>query len=211
MRDKKKYRDPKITINRVYTKSGDSGTTSLVGGQKVPKNHPRIYAYGDLDELNVVIGGCREWIKEYTQDNQDFMWLYNTLERVQNELFNLGTMLATPTKDMGPQIPVIADEDVVQLENDIDRVNKDLSTLASFVLPGGSQANIWFHLGRTVCRRVERQCISLSADGEISLIVVKYLNRLSDALFVWSRWVNLQFNCNEHIWQPNNTSSGSKK
>ena len=163
------------------------------------------------DELNVIIGGCRESIKEFTQDNSDFMWLYNTLERIQNELFNLGTMLATMPKDLGPQIPIITDEDIHQMEKDIDKVNKELSTLASFVLPGGSEPNIWFHLARTVCRRVERQCVTLSSDGEISVLVVNYLNRLSDALFVWSRWINLQFNCQEHIWKPNNSSSGRKK
>ena len=200
----KKYKDPTFTISKVYTKTGDDGKTSLVGGQKVLKSNVRIHAYGEIDELNSVIGLCIEELKLL---DQNFNSLIKSLIRIQNDLFNLGTILATMPDDMTDKMPKITSDDIEVLENEIDKVNKDLSVLHSFVLPGGSKINAFLHLARTVCRRCERVCCSLYEEDKIDKIVVSYLNRLSDNFFVWSRWVASILNHEENTWDPNKGSS----
>lgn len=203
MSEKKKFKDPKITISKVYTKTGDAGETGLVGGQRVPKDHVRIEAYGDVDELNATIGGCREAIRDHLDDHGDLIDVFNILHRIQHELFNTGTILATLPEDITPKLPCVTDEDIQRLEDEMDRFNQDLPTLHSFVLPGGSNANIWFHIARNICRRAERRSISLSREYTLDPMVIKYLNRLSDALFVYSRWINYAIGYTEVTWDPN--------
>ena len=204
----KKYKDPSFTISKVYTKTGDKGKTSLVGGQKVLKSNIRIHAYGEIDELNSIIGLC---VEELKIQKYEFKSLINSLVRVQNDLFNLGTILATKSEDMLPSMPRITEEDIVVLEDEIDKANSDLPTLHSFVLPGGSKINAYLHLARTVCRRCERVSCSLFEQEKIDQIVVSYLNRLSDAFFVWSRFVIKVLNHEENIWEPNKGSSNQSK
>jgi len=197
-----KYNNPEILINKVYTKSGDKGQTYLVGGKKLAKDDIRICSYGEIDELNAYIGGCRQLIVEKS-DNSEFKKLSNILYRIQNELFNLGNMLATLDEDIKKGMPKIEDSHIAKMENEIDYFNKNLPDLKSFVLPGGSQLNIWFHISRTLCRRCERTIVSLSQKESVDAIIVKYLNRLSDGLFVWSRWVNVMQSHPEVSWNPN--------
>jgi len=200
----KKYKDPTFTISKVYTKTGDSGKTSLVGGQKVLKSNIRINAFGEIDELNSVVGIC---VEELKLQKYDFSKLIESLHRVQNDLFNLGTILATEPEDMVASMPRITLEDIQVLENEIDLANKNLANLHSFVLPGGSKINAFLHLARTVCRRCERVCCGLYEEEKIDKVVISYLNRLSDAFFVWSRSVAESLNHDEHTWNPNKGSS----
>ena len=199
----KKFREPKITINKVYTRTGDEGKTGLVGGQRVAKDHIRIEAYGDVDELNSAIGGCREAIKDYIDGHPQLLAVSDILLRIQHELFNTGTVLATIPEDITSDLPCITELDIQRLENEMDKFNTDLPVLHSFVLAGGAKANIWFHMARNICRRAERRSISLSRECELDPLVIKYLNRLSDALFVYSRWVNHAIGCDEVTWNPN--------
>tara|TARA_B100001250_G_scaffold51842_1_gene40456 strand:- start:49 stop:666 length:618 start_codon:yes stop_codon:yes gene_type:complete len=200
----KKYKDPTFTISKVYTKTGDKGKTSLVGGQKVLKSNVRIHAYGEIDELNSVVGLC---IEELKLMDKDFSSLVVSLTKIQNDLFNLGTILATEPEDMTPSMPRIAEDDIKVLEDEIDKANKELPILHSFVLPGSSKANAFLHLARTVCRRCERNCCDLYEEEKIDKIVISYLNRLSDNFFVWSRWVANELKHEENTWDPNSGSS----
>jgi len=200
----KKYKDPTFTISKVYTKTGDKGKTSLVGGQKVLKSNVRIHAYGEIDELNSVVGLCIEELKLL---DKDFSSLIVSLTKIQNDLFNLGTILATEPEDMTPSMPRITEDDIKVLEDEIDKANKELPILHSFVLPGGSKANAFLHLARTVCRRCERNCCDLYEEEKIDKIVISYLNRLSDNFFVWSRWVANELKHEENTWDPNSGSS----
>ena len=203
---KNKFKDPNIIINKVYTKTGDRGKTSLVGGQKVSKSDLRIHAYGEVDELNSIVGIA---IEELKLINYDFKHLMNVLTRVQNDLFNLGTILATKPDDLLPSMPQISSDDIKVLENEIDKLNDSLPALNSFVLPGGSRINAYLHLARTVCRRCERISCGLNEVEKLDMLVISYLNRLSDAFFVWSRWVSLVLNDEENVWRPNEGSSGT--
>jgi|TARA_B100000073_G_scaffold120164_1_gene97455 cob(I)alamin adenosyltransferase len=200
----KKYKDPTFTISKVYTKTGDSGKTSLVGGQKVLKSNVRIHAYGEIDELNSVVGIC---IEELKLIDHNFSDLIESLSKVQNDLFNLGTILATEPADMTSSMPRITQDDIQVLEDEIDLSNQNLPILHSFVLPGGSKINAFLHLARTVCRRCERVSCGLYEQEKIDKIVVSYLNRLSDAFFVWSRFVAKSLNHDENTWNPNKGSS----
>src|SRR5580658_2163544 len=191
------FDEPRLAINRVYTRRGDSGQTSLAGGQRLPKNDLRIEAFGTVDELNSFVGLARESARDLPELDQ-------ILRRVQHELFNLGSILATLPEDVHPKQARITGAESTQLEHEIDRMNEGLKPLRSFVLPGGSRLNAELHICRTVCRRAERICVALAAreaatgvtaDGEI----VKYLNRLSDALFVWSRCASRQLGVAENL------------
>lgn len=209
--DEQTYNDPELAINRVYTRRGDSGTTELVGGQTVSKAHPRIEAYGTVDELNTTLGAARQVILDDYGDDSQFRDLSETLLRVQHELFNLGSVLATLPEDVGEQMPRVTGEDVEALEASIDEYNEDLPDLRSFVLPGGSRLNTELHRGRTLCRRAERTVVELTEqeDAEVDSDAVGYLNRLGDALFVWSRWAVVQAGQkSEVVWEPNQSSSG---
>lgn len=206
-----KFNDPKLAINKVYTKTGDAGKTSLVGGQRVLKSHPRIDAYGTLDELNAFVGQAVVSVERDAKDLTDTRWFLDVLIRVQHELFNLGAILATLPEDVHPQQPRIRPGDITQLEADIDRCNGDLPTLRSFVLPGGSRANTDLHICRTVCRRAERVLIELSGVESVPEAAIGYLNRLSDAFFVWSRWINVLLSTDEVLWEPNRAASAREK
>jgi len=203
------YNDPKFALSRIYTKRGDQGETSLVNGRRVAKDDPRIEAYGTVDELNSWIGAARVSAQELASRGTDLGGLAEILLRVQHELFNLGSILATDPDQVHPKQPRVNEADVGQLENEIDGMNADLETLRSFVLPGGCRLNTELHICRTVCRRAERTCIALKSKEPVPEEAIQYLNRLSDALFVWSRWVCLKLGAEEVVWQPNQAASGS--
>ncbi len=192
------FNEPRLALNRIYTKTGDQGETGLVGGQRVPKDAQRIEVYGTVDELNAFVGLVRVSARENHLDE-----LEGILERVQHELFNLGSVLATLPQDLHPQQARVTQATIDQLERDIDRYNAQLPPLRSFVLPGGTRICAELHVCRTVCRRAERELVTLSHHEEIPREALLYLNRLSDALFVWSRWVNQALGVEESIWAPN--------
>lgn len=193
-----KFNEPRLALNRIYTKTGDKGETGLVGGQRVPKDAQRIEVYGTVDELNAFVGLVR--VSAGENRLQD---LERILERVQHELFNLGSVLATLPEDVHPAQARVTVATIEQLEKDIDRFNAELPALRSFVLPGGTRICAELHVCRTVCRRAERELVTLSHQEEIPREALLYLNRLSDALFVWSRWVNQALGVAEAIWAPN--------
>lgn len=194
------FENPRVAINRVYTRRGDTGQTSLAGGQRIAKNDLRIEAYGTVDELNSFIGLARQSSRELPE-------LDAILRRVQHELFNLGSILATLPEDVHPHQARITDAESAQLEREIDRMNEDLPKLRSFVLPGGSRLNAELHICRTVCRRAERICVSLAAVAALDAAILKYLNRLGDAFFVWSRWASHRMGVPETLWEPNQAAS----
>lgn len=198
MSAKEEFRDPKLTINRVYTKTGDAGTTRLVGGQKVSKASLRLEGYGTVDELNAIIGAARESCLEL-----NISGLADDLLKTQHALFNLGSILATLPEDVGPRMPRVTEVDINFLEQSIDDASGELPALRSFVLPGGNRANTDLHLARTVCRRAERVCVQLSQVEDVDALALIYLNRLSDALFVWSRLAANQTAGGEVLWSPN--------
>jgi len=200
---KDKYNNPKITISKVYTRTGDSGMTSLVGGQSVSKSDSRICAYGKIDELNSYIGACKQDLLDSKIKGEDVRKLIKILYRIQNELFNIGNMLATLDKDIKENMPKVEDSHIKMLEENIDYFNSNLPILKSFVLPGGSSINIWFHIARTICRNCERKVVGLSNKEKIDINIIKYLNRLSDALFVFSRWSSYKLSIKETLWDPN--------
>ena len=197
----KKTKSPNIRINKVYTRSGDAGKTRLIGGEERWKDNIRVEAFGTVDELNAEIGLCRELVKEI--GNEKFRSLIRFLKSVQNELFNLGTQLATAEGDNSKNLPQLSDNAILKLESEIDTANELLAELKSFVLPGGSVINAQFHIARNVCRRAERRTITLSKIEKLDPVNLKYLNRLSDALFVWSRWISIVLHHEEHLWIPN--------
>lgn len=201
----KKYKEANITISKVYTRSGDSGKTMLVGGKKLFKDDLRICSYGEIDELNSYIGACRESIKKNDCElsNDSKYRILEDLKRIQNELFNIGNMLATPSESVTNTMPRIENRHVKVLEEDIDFYNKNLPNLNSFVLPGGSLQNSFLHIARSFCRKCERTVVKLYRLDNIDKLIIKYLNRLSDLLFVLSRWVNFAQSLNENLWEPN--------
>ncbi len=185
------YDEPRLAINRVYTRSGDKGETGLAGGQRVPKDSLRIEAYGTVDELNAHMGVARDTAEELLAEHpRRWHSLMAILRRVQHELFNVGSILATLPEDVHPRQARVTDAEVTQLEAEIDRMNDGLPALRSFVLPGGCRLNAELHVCRTVCRRAERICVALARQEPVDDEIVRYLNRLSDALFVWSRWAS---------------------
>jgi len=191
-----------MRIDRVYTKGGDKGETSLIGGERVSKADPRLDCYGTIDELNAVIG----LLTEALVDSAAGAHLTPILRRVQNELFNLGCELATPDPERRAKLPRVEPRHIEALEKDIDAVNDDLPALKSFVLPGGGWASAYSHLARTVCRRAERLVVGLSEAEDIGgELPVQYLNRLSDALFVWGRWCALKDGKSEPLWDSRHT------
>jgi cob(I)alamin adenosyltransferase len=190
-----------VRINQVYTRTGDDGTTALVGGARVPKDAPRIEAYGTVDELNATLGLVRNaLLRSAAQAALDPI-----LRRVQNELFNLGAELATPDEARRARSPQVGERHVAALEREIDALNEDLPELRSFVLPGGGEASSFLHLARTVCRRAERLLIGLAREEPIGPFAVVYLNRLSDALFVFGRFAAQADGQPEPLWEPEKT------
>jgi cob(I)alamin adenosyltransferase len=207
----KVFNTPRITINRVYTRHGDGGRTRLVGGQEVPKDNARIEAYG------TIVGAAGQSLREALPSARPervlaLQELGETLTRVQHELFNLGSILATLPEDVHPRQPRVTEIEVARLEQEMDACQAELAPLRSFVLPGGSRLNTDLHLARTVCRRAERHAVALARQTEVDAQAIAYLNRLSDALFVWSRWATHLLEAKEVLWEPNRAASaeGSK-
>jgi cob(I)alamin adenosyltransferase len=184
---------------RIYTRTGDDGSTGLVGGQRIKKNDLRIATYGCVDELSSAIGVARSALAgapaESVARRLD-AWLAWT----QDVLFNLGSDLATLPADRWPGMPRISAADAVALERAIDAAEADLPPLDTFIHPGGAPAGAALHVARTIARRAERLLISLAERDEISADVLRYVNRLSDALFVWARWINHALAQPEHRW-----------
>jgi len=208
------YSEPRLAINRVYTRHGDGGRTRLASGQEVPKDDARIEAYGTVDELNAFVGAARvellEALPSASEANRAALGeLGETLLRVQHELFNLGSILATLPEDVHPRQPRIAAADVTRLEEEMDVCQAKLAPLRSFVLPGGSRLNTDLHVARTVCRRAERLAVALGREAQVDAESIRYLNRLSDALFVWSRWATHLLAAAETLWEPNRAASGT--
>ena len=186
-----------VRLNRIYTRSGDAGSTRLASGAPVSKADPRVAAYGEIDETNAAIGLAR------LAAAADAV-LDPILARIQNELFDLGADLATPpAADKAPTLRIVESQ-VERLEAEIDRLNAALAPLDSFVLPGGSPAAAALHVARTVCRRAERACVALAEREAVSPAALKYVNRLSDLLFVAARWANDQGR-GDVLWRPGAT------
>jgi cob(I)alamin adenosyltransferase len=202
--DENRFNEPRLALNRIYTRGGDHGDTALAGGQRVAKDAPRIEAYGTVDELNACVGLARL----SAQQAPALAPLAEILLRVQHELFNLGSLLATLPHDLHPKQARITTREIEMLETEIDRMNADLPPLRSFVLPGGCRINAELHLCRTVCRRAERATVTLGRLEGAPQEAVRYLNRLSDAFFVWSRWASRALNAEEVLWRPNESASG---
>jgi len=205
------FEKPRLAINRVYTRRGDHGETSLAGGQRLSKDDPRIEAYGTVDELNSLLGAARAVANDLAGAQPRIAELAPVLLRLQHELFNLGSILATLPEDVHPKQARITNAEIAQLESEIDAANQELPELRSFVLAGSSHLNAALDLCRTVCRRAERAVITLSRAATVDDEAIRYLNRLSDALFVWSRWVTHVTGTPETLWQPNQSASGLRK
>ena len=190
------YCKKNIMALKIYTKTGDKGTTSLIGGTKVPKSHLRIEAYGTVDELNSYIGLCRDTL---TDEKSRAILL-----EIQDRLFTIGSSLACdPIKEPKMRIPDLKESDITLLENEIDRMNETLPAMKSFILPGGHPLVSQLHITRCVCRRAERCCVRLELESlEVDSIILKYLNRLSDYLFVLSRYTAHLLQAEEIKWSP---------
>jgi cob(I)alamin adenosyltransferase len=179
---------------RVYTKTGDKGETSLLGGTRLPKHHIRIEAYGTVDELNSYIG----LVRDQAIDSHSKA----VLIEIQDRLFTLGSLLAADPKKNKMKLPEVKEEDVTYLEKEIDQMDEVLPEMKSFVLPGGNTTVSFCHIARCVCRRAERSTLRLSENEEVDPVIVKYLNRLSDYLFVLSRKLAMDSNAEEIPWKP---------
>jgi cob(I)alamin adenosyltransferase len=179
---------------KVYTKTGDKGETSLIGGTRVPKHHIRIESYGTVDELNSYIG----LIRDQNIDEQS----KTVLIEIQDRLFTIGSSLASDPEKSKMKIPDLKEEDIVFLEKEMDKMDESLPEMKSFVLPGGHTTVSFCHIARCVCRRAERLTIQLSENDYVNELVIKYLNRLSDYLFVLSRKLSQDLNASEIPWKP---------
>jgi cob(I)alamin adenosyltransferase len=183
---------------KIYTRTGDDGTTGLLGAGRVPKSAPRVEAYGCVDELNACLGAARTLDLDH--------WLDEALAPVQSQLFNLGAELATTTPAMLAALERIGDPQIEALERWIDRLETDLPPLSSFILPGGTPLGAQLHWSRTVCRRAERRVVSLAETDEVAPQLVRYLNRLGDLLFVMARWCNHRAGTTEVEWRSGHRS-----
>ena len=181
-----------VRLTRIYTKSGDKGTTALGTGKRVPKHDRRVEAFGTVDEANAAIGIARL----HTTGDADEM-----LARIQNDLFDLGADLCAPAGPDAKERLRIIDAQVERLEHEIDRMNAELSPLNSFVLPGGSAASAHLHLARTIARRAERDITRLAEAEPVNPAAIRYINRLSDHLFVMARWLNDK-GAGDVLWKP---------
>lgn len=179
---------------KIYTKKGDTGTTQLIGGTRVPKHHLRIEAYGTVDELNSWIG----WVGSLVKDSAEKM----TLKEIQDRLFTIGSQLASDPATSKMQLPDLREHDVTLLENEMDRMNEQLPEMKTFVLPGGHTANAACHVARCVCRRTERLVTHLNETETVAPLIIVYLNRLSDYLFVLSRYISFMEGAEEVPWKP---------
>jgi len=190
-----------IRITKVYTRTGDKGETALVGGKRVPKDSPRIDAYGTIDELNSIVGLARVFNEEKLNAGDAHRFLDLALRQIQDELFDLGSELATPDDFSYDGMYRVSEREVKKIEELIDECQKELGPLKSFVLPGGGKIGAYLHQCRTVCRRAEREILRLSRAEPLSEWPLKYVNRLSDLFFVLSRWISKQTGEQEYLWQ----------
>ncbi len=179
---------------KIYTKKGDDGKTSLIGGTRVSKSSIRIDAYGTVDELNSYIG----WVRDLCHRDEQKA----TLIEIQDRLFTVGSLLAADPLKSRMELPAIKEEDISYLETIIDNMNSELPEMKSFILPGGHPAVSCCHVARCVCRRAERAVVLLSENDTVDSIIIKYLNRLSDFLFVLARILAVDFNAPETPWKP---------
>lgn len=192
-----------MRITKVYTRGGDKGQTSLVGGTRVRKDHVRIRAYGTVDELNAAVGLARTFNGRSGAPEETVRRLDEMLHRIQNDLFDVGSDLATPADSRWPGMHRVGGEDVARLEAFIDELNADVPPLREFILPGGGPVGAFFHQARTVCRRAEREVLSLMDDEpDVGEGAMRYLNRLSDYLFVAGRWAARHLGEEEYLWEP---------
>jgi cob(I)alamin adenosyltransferase len=191
-----------MRITRVYTRTGDQGTTRLVGGQEVPKNHVRIASYGTIDELNAVLGLVRTFNQRSGAAAEAVARIDGMLHRIQNDLFNVGSDLATRPQDRWEGMFRVGTDDVARLEGWIDELNEDVGPLREFILPGGGPVGAFLHQARTVCRRAERELVALMhAEPDVGDGPMRYVNRLSDLLFVLGRWAARQLGEPEYLWE----------
>jgi len=190
-----------VRITKVYTRTGDHGETALVGGKRVAKDSPRVEAYGAVDELNSIVGLARVFNEESLDAGEAHEFLDGVLCQIQDELFDLGSELATPPEFFKEGMYRVGDDEVKRLEKLMDRCQKDLAPLKSFVLPGGGRIGAYLHQCRTVCRRAELDILRLSRSEEVDPTLLKYVNRLSDLFFVLARWISKQMGEAEHLWQ----------
>jgi len=204
-----------ISITRVYTRTGDRGETALVGGRRVPKDSPRIAAYGTIDELNAAVGLARVFNAERMTGRgagrERHRWLDEVLKKIQNQLFDLGSELATPPDAVYSGMFRMGESEVTELEQLMDRCQKDLKPLKSFVLPGGGRIQGFLHQARTVCRRAEREVLALSRVEEIGEWPLRYVNRLSDLFFVLGRWVGKHMGEPEYLWERGLSSHARRR
>lgn len=179
---------------KIYTKAGDRGTSTLLGGNIVPKDHPRLEAYGTLDELNSWMGLIRDQLSDEE--------MRETLLKIQDRIMVGSTILASEKKDSAVPVPELHEEDIGFLEMEIDRMDQELEPLQFFILPGGHTTVSYCHLARTTCRRAERYSVKFIKNSDQTAILVKYLNRLSDYLFILARKIAWELKIEEKIWQP---------
>ncbi len=184
---------PRLRRVKIYTRTGDDGTTGLLGAGRVPKSDPRVEAYGSVDELNAVLGVARALDAERRLDTE--------LGSIQSTLFRVGAELATTDSRMLEGLERVSDADIATLESWIDRLEADLSPLKNFILPGGTPCAAELHLARTVCRRAERRLVALAAREAVEPRLGRYLNRLADLLFVMARWTNRRAGTPETEWR----------
>jgi len=190
-----------MRITKVYTKTGDKGKTRLAGGQQVWKDSLRVEAYGDVDELNSTIGVVRAFNAELVGNHPSADRLEEELRWMQNKLFDVGGLLATAPGQTFKNMPTVSPRDVTRLEKLMDRCQKDLPPLKEFILPGGGKIPSLLHQARTTCRRAERICVRLWRAEPLDPALVRFLNRLSDALFVLARWMAKQQSEPEVLWE----------
>ena len=200
-----------VRINRVYTRTGDRGETALVGGKRVPKDSLRIEAYGTIDELNSIVGLARVFNEESIDAGEAHRFMDEVLCRLQDELFDIGSELATPPEFYQQGMYRVSGDEIDRLEKLMDKCQEELEPLKSFILPGGGRIGAYLHQCRTVCRRAERDILRLSREEEISPDLVKYVNRLSDLFFVLSRWIAKQTGEQEYLWQRGLVDKGKSK
>jgi len=189
-----------VRITRVYTRTGDGGTTGLVGGRRVAKDSPRVESYGAVDELNSWVGLVRAQVGASTLAEEQRRMVGRLLETIQQRLFDLGAELATPSKRLHAGGSRIVERDITGLEQTMDRLQEGFKPLPSFLLPGGGSLTATLHVCRTVCRRAERRVVSLSRKEPVDRPSVVYLNRLSDLFFVLARWTGQQLGEPELLW-----------
>lgn len=190
-----------MRITKVYTRTGDAGKTRLAGGQQVWKDSVRVEAYGTVDELNASIGVVRVINADMMEECSEAVQLEEELRWVQNKLFDAGSILATVPGQAFKNMPQVVAKDVTRLEKLIDCCQKDLKPLKEFILPGGGKVSGFLHQARTVCRRAERLCVALSKVEPVDPAIIKFMNRLSDALFVLARWVAKTQGEPEYLWE----------